>query len=194
LIVKTPQAAICPCKKTRIARRHAMRALFRAGGKTMTRSHAVVLLLSAAALSARAADDQAALQGIKDGKIVYDITEGDGKLLLERIDTVDETRQALIKQGVTPHFVLSFRGGATRLVQTDMEKVKPEDRPYATKIQAALAQLSKAPGMDAIEQCAVAIRHVGTKAENVIPPVKVVGNSYVSLMAYQSRGYAYIRP
>lgn len=146
------------------------------------------------ALAARAADDRAALQGIKDGKIVYDITEGDGKGLYDRLETIDETRRSLIAEGVAPHFVISFRGGATKLVQTDMEKVKPEDREYAAKIAKWLAQFAKEKGVDALEQCAVAVRHAGTKPENVVPAVKVVGNSFVSLMAYQSKGYAYIRP
>lgn len=158
------------------------------------RTGLLIALLAAVALRAQAADDHAALQGMKDGKIVYDVTEGDGKALLERIEVIDETRQALIKQGVTPHFVLTFRGPATRMVQTDMEKVKPEDRPYAAKIAAALAQMSKSPGVESLEQCGVAVRHAGTRAEDVVAPVKVIGNSFVSLMAYQSKGYAYIRP
>ena len=148
------------------------------------------LLLSSAAV--RAADDP--LQGIKEARIVYDVTEGDGKLLLARIETIEETRQDLIRQGVTPRLVISFRGGATRLVQTDMQQVKPEDRQIAAKIAVMLQQMAKSPGLESIEQCAVAIRHAGTKAENVVPSVKVVANSYITLMAYQSRGYAYIRP
>jgi len=157
----------------------------------MHAAHTLIVLLLAAAAD-RAGDD--ALQGIKEAKIVYDVTEGDGKLLLGRIETIEETRQDLIRRGVTPRLVISFRGGATKLVQTDMQQVKPEDRPNAAKIAAMLQQMAKSPGMESIEQCAVAIRHAGTKAENVLPPIKVVANSYITLMAYQSRGYAYIRP
>jgi hypothetical protein len=47
---------------------------------------------------------------------------------------IDETRAPLIKRGVTPNFVVTFRGPATRLVQTDMTKVKPEEREVAAKI------------------------------------------------------------
>jgi intracellular sulfur oxidation DsrE/DsrF family protein len=151
-------------------------------------------LAALCAVPALGADDRAALQGMKEGKIVYDVTEGDGQKLIGRLDAIEETRQAMIQQGVTPHFVLAFRGGATKLVQTDMEKVKPEDRPLTSQIAAKLAQMSKSPGIDGLEQCAVAIRHAGTKAENVLPIIKVVGNSFISLMAYQSRGYAYIAP
>jgi intracellular sulfur oxidation DsrE/DsrF family protein len=154
---------------------------------------AAVLSLLAAAAFAGPGEDRSPLAGLKEGKVVYDITEGDGKALLVRIESIEETRQDLIKQGITPRFVLSFRGPATLLLQTDMEKVKPENRPFAGEISALIAQLSKAPGVESLEQCAVAIRHAGTKAENVVPPIKVVANSFVTIMALQAKGYAYIR-
>lgn len=140
------------------------------------------------------ADDKAALAGIKEVKVAFDVTEGDAKGLLNRINVIDETRQSLLKQGVTPNFVIAFRGPATKLVQKDMDKVKPEDREVAGKIAAKLAEMGKSQGVASIEQCSVAIRQQETKAENVLPEIKVVGNSWISLMAYQSRGYAYIRP
>jgi intracellular sulfur oxidation DsrE/DsrF family protein len=140
------------------------------------------------------ATDADALSGLKEVKVAFDIHEGDGKALLNRLNVIDETRQSLIKQGVTPHIVLAFRGPATKLVQTDAEKIKPEDRPVAQQIQAKLADMGRAQGVDSIEQCSVAIRQQGTKAENVVPAVKVVGNSWISLMAYQAKGYSYISP
>jgi intracellular sulfur oxidation DsrE/DsrF family protein len=151
-------------------------------------------MLLALCLAAATQEDRVALQGMKDGKIVYDVTEGDGKALLDRLEAIDETRRSMIEAGTLPRFVISFRGGATRLVQTDMEKVKPEDRPFAQKIAAYLAQLGREKGVESVEQCAVAVRHAGTKPENVVAPIKVVANSFVTLMAYQSKGYAYIRP
>ncbi|HET9579190.1 MAG TPA: hypothetical protein VFP44_15265 [Usitatibacter sp.] len=144
--------------------------------------------------AARGADDRDALSGLREVKVVFDVKEGDGKALLSRLNTIEETRQSLIKQGVTPHIVVAFRGPATRLVQTDVEKIKPEDRPVATQIAAKLADMRGAQGVDGIEQCSVAIRQQGTKPENVVPAVKVVGNSWISLMAYQAKGYSYISP
>jgi len=139
-------------------------------------------------------DDKAALAGLQSVKVAFDIKEGDGKGLLNRLNIIDETRQSLIKQGVKPEFVLTFRGPATKLVQTDVEKIKPEDRAVAKQIAAKLAEMSKAPGVQSVEQCAVAIREQGTKAEFVLPEVRVVGNAWISLMAYQAKGYAYIAP
>ena len=57
-----------------------------------------------------------------------------------------------------------------------------------------LADLRNAKGVENLEQCAVAAREQGTKPENVVPSVKVVGNAWISLMAYQAKGYAYIAP
>jgi hypothetical protein len=156
---------------------------------------AVAVALSAVpAAFAAGYDDHDALQGAKEVKVAFDITAGDAKVLLARLNIIDETRQSLIKQGVTPHFILSFRGGATKLVQTDLSKMKPEDREMASKISAKLTEMRNAKGVENVEQCAVAVREQGTRPEDVVPAVKVVGNAWISLMAYQNRGYAYISP
>lgn len=144
--------------------------------------------------ASRAANDADALSGLKEVKVAFDIHEGDGKALLSRLNIIDETRQSLLKQGVTPHIVLAFRGPATKLVQTDADKMDPKDRPVAAQIQAKLADMSRAQGVDSVEQCSVAIRQQGTSPDRVAPGVKVVGNSWISLMAYQAKGYSYISP
>lgn len=156
-------------------------------------------LAAAAALAGMSAcaagyDDHEALQGIKDLKVAFDVTAGDAKTLLARLNIIDETRRSLIQQGVTPHFVIAFRGPATRLVQTDLSKIRPEDRDTAVQIAAKLKDMREAKGVDDVEQCAVAVREQGLRPEDVVPSVKVVGNAWISLMAYQSRGYAYIAP
>lgn len=168
-----------------------MRLKIGAAGRVLA---AAILLAALPALAAEAPDDKAALAGLKEAKIAFDVTTGDSKRLLNVLNTIDETRQSLMKQGVTPHIVLAFRGPATRLVQTDETKIKPEDRDNAKKIAAKLKELRKAPGVDSFEQCSVAVRQQETKVENVLPEVKVVGNGWISLMGYQAKGYAYIQP
>src|SRR5262245_6792651 len=162
--------------------------------RTVTAVVAGLTLALAAADASAQADDHVSLKGMKELKVAFDLVEGDGKGLLNRLSVIDETRASLIKQGVTPNFVVTFRGPATRLVQTDMTKVKPEDREAAAKIAAKLQEMSRSPGVSSIEQCSVAIRQQETRAEDVLPVITVVGNSWISLMAYQSKGYAYIRP
>ena len=47
--------------------------------------------------------------------------------------------------------------------------------------------------MDGMEQCSVVAHEQGTEPDKVVPAIKVVGNGFISLMAYQARGYAYIQ-
>jgi intracellular sulfur oxidation DsrE/DsrF family protein len=143
---------------------------------------------------AQGADDRDALAGVKELKAVFDIREGDGKTLLNRLMVIEETRESLLAQGVKPRFILTFRGPATKLIQTDASRIRPEDREIAKVIATKLDEMRDAKGVDGIELCEVAIRGQGTKAAHVIPAVKVVGNTFTSLMAYQARGYAYISP
>ena len=164
--------------------------------RSLRRIALLVLLgfLAAPRVTAQTFDDKAALVGLTEVKVAFDITTGEGKGLLSRLNVIDETRQSLIKQGVKPHFVLAFRGPATKLVQTDIEKVKPEDRLELPKIALKIQEMSAAQGVQSLEQCSVAIRQQGTAADKVLPPIKVVGNSWISLLAYQTKGYAYITP
>ena len=153
-----------------------------------------VLFLTAAPASAQSADDKAALTGLTEVKVAFDLTNGDGKALLKQLEVIDETRQSLLKQGVKPEIVIAFRGPATKLVQKDQNQIKPEDRENAASIAKKISALRAADGVAGIEQCAVAIRLAGTKEADVVPGIKVVGNGWISLSAYQAKGYGYISP
>jgi intracellular sulfur oxidation DsrE/DsrF family protein len=155
---------------------------------------AEVLAVASVPAHPESPNDQAALSGLNEVKVAFDLTNGDGKALLTQLNVIDETRQSLMKQGVKPHFVLAFRGPATKLVQTDQSQIKAEDREYATKIAEKISVLQSADGITSVEQCAVAVRLAGTKPENVVAGIKVVGNSWISLMGYQAKGYGYISP
>jgi intracellular sulfur oxidation DsrE/DsrF family protein len=157
-------------------------------------SGVALAVLIACSPGAHAADDRAALRGIKEAKIAFDIHEGNPKVLLARLNVIDETRQSLIQQGVRPSFILAFRGPASRLVQTDQDKIQPEHRELAAQVAAKIKEMSKLPGVAGFEQCALASRLQETSIERVLPEVRVVGNGFISLMAYQRRGYAYIAP
>ena len=96
---------------------------------------AVVLLMLGSIASACAdnAKDEAALSGLSEVKVAFDVRNGDPKALLKELEVIDETRQSLIGQGVKPTMVIAFRGPATKLVQTDQSQIKVEDRDDAAK-------------------------------------------------------------
>jgi intracellular sulfur oxidation DsrE/DsrF family protein len=168
---------------------------------TMTRTLVLVLALSvgvglvAPMLGARsyAADDNP-IAGLKDAKVAFDITAGEPGRLLNILNTIDETREGFAKHGVTPHFVLAFRGPATLLTQTDLSRLKPEDRETAVKIAAKLKQLRGAAGIERLDQCSIAMRGQKVDKAQVNPDVSVVENGWITLVGYQAKGYAYIAP
>jgi intracellular sulfur oxidation DsrE/DsrF family protein len=159
-----------------------------------TATVAAVALCLAAPVRSETPNDQQALAGLSEVKVAFDLTSGDPKQLLTQLTVIDETRQSVMSQGVRPNFILAFRGPATKLVQTDPSQVKAEDRELVSKIAEKVRQLRGASGVTSMEQCGVAVRLAGTKPENVLPEIRVVGNSWISLMAYQAKGYGYIAP
>lgn len=140
------------------------------------------------------ANDQPALAGLAEVKVAFDLSAGDGRTLLTYLNVIDEARQSLIAQGVKPQIVIAFRGPATRLVQTDLTQVNPTDHEYIGKIAKKIDILRVADGVENIELCGVAMRFLGTNPQNVMPGVNVVENSWVSLAAYQARGFGYVAP
>ncbi|HTO13083.1 MAG TPA: hypothetical protein VMQ51_16020 [Candidatus Binatia bacterium] len=154
---------------------------------------AVVLASPALGAHAWAADDSP-VAGLKEAKVAFDITAGEPGRLLNILNTIDETREGFARHGVTPRFVLAFRGPATLLTQTDLSRLKPEDRETAGKIAAKLKQLRGSAGIERMDQCSIAMRGQKVDKAQVSPDVTVVENGWITLVGYQARGYAYIAP
>lgn len=132
--------------------------------------------------------------GAKEMKMAFDITDGNPQVLLTKLTVIDVTRKQLVDSGVTPRMVLAFRGDASYYTQTDLAKVKEDDRADALRIAAKLRELRKANGVEAIEQCNVPLASRKLKPTDLMPEVKLVPNGWVSLVAYQQKGYGYIVP
>jgi len=160
--------------------------------RTLVLALALMVVIGLAGTS-HAGDDNP-IAGLKDAKIAFDITAGEPGRLLNILNTIDETRESFVRQGVTPHFVLAFRGPATLLTQTDLSRLKPEDRETASKIAAKLRQLHATAGIERLDQCSIAMRGQKVERAHVNPDVTVVENGWITLVGYQAKGYAYIAP
>ena len=141
-----------------------------------------------------APDNRAALDGVNEMRIAFDLTDGKPEALIAKLNVIDLTRRTLISEGVTPRFVITFRGDASFYTQADRARVRPEDREAADRVSAKLRELRAAPGVESLEQCSVPLMARSLDPANVIPEVKVVGNGWIALAAYQRKGYAYIAP
>jgi intracellular sulfur oxidation DsrE/DsrF family protein len=135
--------------------------------------------------------DKEALSGLTEVKVIFDITTGDAKKLLSRLGLIEETRDAIRQQGATPRIILAFRGPASLFIQKNPDRVKLDDLETMEKIQEKVKAMSKDKSYR-LAQCAVANRYLKVKNEDTIAEVEVVGNSFISMAAFQNKGYAYL--
>jgi intracellular sulfur oxidation DsrE/DsrF family protein len=165
------------------------------GLRRVAAGFAVVALLAPGAFAqGTAPSNKEAVAGMNQMKIAFDITTGNPKSLLGRLEVIDLTRKQLMAEGVEPHFVIALRGDASFFAQSDLSGLKPEDRPLGEKISAKLKELSGTKGVDSVVQCAVSLPPRKLTPEGVMSEVKVVGNGWITLVSYQEKGYSYIVP
>jgi hypothetical protein len=148
----------------------------------------VLLVLFPSLLWAGSLDDKQALGDLTSLKMVCDVNVGEAKLLLRRLELIDETYSQLIDAGVTPTVVVTFRGGASLFVTRGVKYVDPRDAGTKNEIQGWIDQFSQ-HGFH-IEQCAIAAKAQKVDPADFLPAVTVVQNGYISIVAYQARGYA----
>lgn len=135
-------------------------------------------------------DDGDALQGVTQGRVVFDINISVPNKLPLYLMVIDETISDLERQGVKPEVVLAFRGKAVTLISTDREGIELTDLEHVEKAAAQLEALQKR-GVR-MESCSVATRLFGVDTATLLPGIKPVGNTFVSLIGYQAQGYATI--
>lgn len=147
-----------------------------------------VMLLAPALAAAGAFSDSRALEGLTTVKVVVDVNVGDPALLLRRIELIDETYTQLLDAGIKPVFVVAFRGPATRYVTRGEGYVAPEHAAVKKKIQGWIGQFHE--NGFTLEQCAIAARGQKVPAGDILSGITVVKNGYISLVAYQNKGFA----
>lgn len=133
-------------------------------------------------------NDANALEGVSVGRILWDVTIADPSFLASRLDVIAETYRDLVRQGVTPEFILAFRGGAVRLLAKDPSGLPEESRLKAGDVTRRLEALSAQPGIR-LESCYIAMRRVPLEPEHLNDVVHTVGNTFLSAMGYGQKGY-----
>ena len=132
--------------------------------------------------------DTRALEGLTTVRVVVDVNVGKPELLLRRIELIDETYTQLLDAGVQPVFVVAFRGPATRFVTRGEGHVAREHLAVKKKIQGWIGQFAE--NGFTLEQCALAARGQKVPPGDILAEINVVQNGYISLVAYQNKGFA----
>ena len=133
-------------------------------------------------------DNHVALADLKSVNIICDVNVGEPHLLLTRLELIDETYSQLLDASVTPTVVVAIRGEASRYITRDNQYVLPQHVDTKKAIQTIVAQFQR-NGIR-LEQCAIAARARHIDPADLLPGVELVKNGYISIVAYQARGYA----
>lgn len=136
-------------------------------------------------------DNRRALEGMTQAKVVWDITNSNPAFLSVQMQVINETYQNLKQAGLEPEMTLAFHGQNVRFLTEDLETVELEQMVQVEQFNTHLNALLKLKGVRA-EVCSIANRVFGVENVKIRPPLEVVGNSYVSFISLQNKGYAMI--
>lgn len=139
-------------------------------------------------LFAGSPDNRVAIADLKSVNIICDVNVGKPDLLLTRLELIDETYSQLLDASVTPTIVVAFRGEASRYITQDNLYVPLQQMETKKAIRQIVAQFQR-NGIR-LEQCAIAARARHIDPEDLLPGIALVQNGYISIVAYQARGYA----
>ena len=149
-----------------------------------------ILFISATA-NADQPSDADALNNVTEGKVVWDITIGKPSKLLVYLKVIEETYDDLVRQNVTPEMVFAFRGPAMKLISSQPSDSELDNEQAHEQVLETLVSLSQRPGVS-MESCSVAARLLNIDNQSIMTEIKPVGNTFVSLIGYQHKGYALI--
>ena len=136
-------------------------------------------------------DDADALKNLDTGKVVWDINMVEPRKMSLYLNVIRETYDDLVRQKIMPEMLFAFRGHSVKLLSEDREKFPLEEHTYLDQVHDLLTELAKRPGVK-MEACSVAARLFEVDSKTYLPAIKPVGNTFVSLIGYQTKGFAII--
>ncbi len=151
----------------------------------------VLLILLLSNTHAANPNDADALEGIETGKVIWDITLSKPSRLLFVMKVIDETYEDLLEQNVKPDMVFTFHGRVLRLLSSQPIKLDINEEAALEELLSLIQKMSNKPGVK-MESCSIASRILGIDNSSIISEVKPVGNTFVSLIGYQQKGYSLI--
>lgn len=136
-------------------------------------------------------DDAHALEGVTTGKVAWDITIGEPRKLLVFLKVIEQTYDDLKRQGAVPDMVFTFHGPVMKLITTDRAGLDADEVADRQRIADLLGTMMTRPGVR-MEACSVAERLLKMEGATYLPGIELVGNTFVSQIGYQAKGYAVI--
>ena len=135
--------------------------------------------------------DADALEDVEVGKVVWDVLASRPDRLLFYLKLIDETYDDLVRQDVEPEMVFIFHGHALNLIKSEPDEFLARDKQALQEALMLISELNSKSGVR-MEACSISARMQDIENDGIISDVKMVGNTYVSLIGYQAKGYSVI--
>lgn len=149
-----------------------------------------LIILPTTVLSEDRIDDGDALEGVKETKAIYDFRINKSVKLNFFLEVIEKTFDDLVRQGQIPEFVVAFRGATVRLITNENWSFSEEDQKELEK-SATLIKDLHGRGVK-FEACSIAAGLFKVDRNSYLPEIKPVGNTLVSLIGYQAKGYGIV--
>jgi len=132
------------------------------------------------------------LEGVKTIKAVFDVRTASPKSGALMIKLIHQTFKDKNIAAITdkPDFVVVFIGPSVKLISKERRGFSPEESKMLDEIAGTISEMSK-DGIK-LEICLVAARLLGVDPASVLPEIKHVDNGLISLIGWQTNGYALV--
>lgn len=147
------------------------------------------LVLSSPAL-ARKLSDKAALAGLHQAKAIFLVSSRQPVAVEHLMKLIALTGRQLRAQKVTPHFIVTFIGPNVAFLTHNRRGIPYTDERAVANIQKDIRTMS-GTGIQ-FQACGVALHGMDVNPGTLIPQVTPVGNGFISVIAYQEKGYALV--
>jgi intracellular sulfur oxidation DsrE/DsrF family protein len=135
--------------------------------------------------------DAAALAGVQQGKGIFLVDMDNPQKTALYLHLISETHKSLLAQGVKPDLIVVFIGPTVRFLTT--APAAELTAKYSAPLQAIAASVKELDGKGIrMEVCEIATDFFKVPVDKLLPGLKPVGNGFISLIGYQSKGYGLI--
>jgi intracellular sulfur oxidation DsrE/DsrF family protein len=135
--------------------------------------------------------DKRAIAKMTQGKAVFLVDIADAKKQAFYMDIIVGTHQNLTRQGVKPDMVVVYIGPSVKFLTTKPTMELEVESGEAIKQMQATSKKLKELGVHQ-EVCSIATKVFGIDNATLFPEMTLVGDGFVSLIGYQTQGYALV--
>ena len=132
------------------------------------------------------------LAGLKSVKAIFDVRAASAKSAALQLKLIHDTYQDKNIRAVSkkPSFVVAFMGPSVKLISTNRQAFPAEDQKSLDEIAQTIREMAK-EGIR-IQVCDLAVKANGIDPASILPEIKHVPNSWISLIGYQAKGYSIV--